>query len=295
MEKDLPDKCVHSTPASRVLGYTRWNEDVIRIESSEEVVPASAITTTIETSSTFTTSNPPAKIKISLSQTQIACKPPTKPSAIPKRTMPWRPSAALNQSMSLQTQKAPYSSKMSTSDSDSNNEVFAESLPEPKAKNIVTPKASLINPSTACGIPVIEKRNLLRKFSAPTIEVTTAAFGQPNGSPKLGARLAAHASSSVSLVPRNLVGNAKPVNTNQYVDDKHKCAVCTNPFSDPRVLDCLHTFCYACLCNLNPAGVLGLAEATKDEGNGGGDVAHRQRVGEGSDMDLSGNFLSHIF
>lgn len=84
--------------------------------------------------------------------------------------------------------------------------------------------------------------------------------------------------------------------TNQYMDDKHKCALCTNPFSDPRVLDCLHTFCFACLCNLNPAGVLRVADETRAAESTttafvdvDGDVVNRQRViGEGSDMDLSG-------
>lgn len=290
----------NSLPANRILGYTRWNEDIIQVEQTEDTVTATTSTTT---STTFTTTNPPTKIKISLSQTQIACKPPNKPSAIPKRTIPLRPSAVLNQSMTLQHQKLG-TKKLSTSDSDSYNEVFAET--KPKAKNI-TPAGPLkprpSNLSTDCRIPVTEKLSLLRKFSAPIIEVTP--IGQPNGSPKLGARLAAHATTNSVGTLLNVGVKPKPMyttNNNQYMDDKYKCAVCTNPFSDPRVLDCLHTFCFACLCNLNPVGVLGVAgekhaEATVSsiEVNGDEMGNRRRMVGrEGSDMDLSGRIDIYI-
>lgn len=282
-------------PANRILGYTRWNEDIIQVEQSEEI--DTEISTTIETTSTFPTTNPPAKIKMSLSQTQIACKPPTKPSAIPKRTIPLRPSAVLNQSMSLQ--KKLTTSKLSTSDSDSYNEVFAESKPEPKKSSpSVLSKPNTSNLSTDCRIPVTEKRTLLRKFSAPIIEVTPV--GQPNGSPRLGARLAAHHETTTSSMGNLNTGGKSKLstnntnNTNQYMDDKHKCTVCSNPFSDPRVLDCLHTFCFACLCNMNPAGGgLGVVGETHAEGaafvdvNGDG-VGRRRLAGDGSDMDLSG-------
>lgn len=300
-------------PANRVLGYTRWNEDIIQVDRDEENVETIS-STTIERSSTFTTTNPSAKIKISLSQTQIACKPmaSNKPSAIPKRTIPLlRPSAVLNQSMSLQNPKLK-TKKHSTSESDSYNEVFSESKPKPKSSTTspiaVGLKPNSINPSTDCRIPVTEKLSLLRKFSAPIIEVTP--IGQPNGSPKLGARLAAHATTARSVSALlNAAGKPSKLsadNTNSYMNDKHICAVCTNPFSDPRVLDCLHTFCFACLCNLNNStGGLRVADETHHAEvvtktfveNAHEAVMGRRRrgVGEGSDMDLSGEWYEEIW
>lgn len=35
-----------------------------------------------------------------------------------------------------------------------------------------------------------------------------------------------------------------------YLPDKYKCGLCVHALSDPRVLDCLHTFCLECLYNI---------------------------------------------
>lgn len=38
-----------------------------------------------------------------------------------------------------------------------------------------------------------------------------------------------------------------PTDVNRLVEDKFKCGICKMPFTDPRVLDCLHSFCLQCL------------------------------------------------
>lgn len=39
-----------------------------------------------------------------------------------------------------------------------------------------------------------------------------------------------------------------------YLSDKYKCGICLHALSDPRVLDCLHTFCLECLHTNNNRG-----------------------------------------
>lgn len=305
MDPEKPDESSskqHAPSANIVLGYTRWNEEVIKVESAEECesIPLNSETPSLPT---FGSSSPPGKIKISLSQSQISCKPPTKPSAIPKRTMPMRPSTVLNQSMLLQTKKTTAKNNCSTSDSDSYNEVFAEPIaiaklstkPKPKTK----PSVSVVQ-SSDCRIPATEKISLLRKFSAPTIEATALSLPTiRNGSPKLGARLASNGRNTASAGALMNVSKSK-LTSNQYLDDQHKCTICSNPFSDPRVLDCLHTFCFVCLCTLDAGGTraastggtagAGLLEETMILPDVDIGLANsRQRMNcDGSELDLSG-------
>lgn len=82
-----------------------------------------------------------------------------------------------------------------------------------------------------CIIPQCEKLALLRKFSAPV----------PNES-AIGA--------DTFVIQKQY--QTTPIISDSHsirakLPDKYKCHVCHNPFNDPRVLDCLHTFCLECL------------------------------------------------
>ena len=42
---------------------------------------------------------------------------------------------------------------------------------------------------------------------------------------------------------------ARNSSTDKVIDDVTECSICTEPFSDPRVLPCIHTLCLKCLMN----------------------------------------------
>lgn len=200
----------------------------------------------------------PTEITISLSQEQLSSKASsstaTKPSSIPKRAHHTRPS--LQQTAASSSFSATF---------DVYNEVF-EDKPIATVEPSILPAA--IEPNT------IVKQSLLCKYSAPTIRTTTStttsnsskpivAVSPPImlGSAILGARLAGHRTRST--IPPTRASNTVTANrfnsataaaaANKYLDDRYKCTICCNPFNDPRVLDCLHTFCYVCLCNVETA------------------------------------------
>lgn len=103
-----------------------------------------------------------------------------------------------------------------------------------------------------CYIPTNEKSSLLRKYSAPNI----AAASDPSHlqqllprSPSIGGSgrlpsLAAAAAASGQY-------HASPLQETTFLDAKLKCGLCKNAFIDPRVLDCLHTFCFQCILDMD--------------------------------------------
>jgi len=42
---------------------------------------------------------------------------------------------------------------------------------------------------------------------------------------------------------------ARPKSAGKELDDMTECCICTEVFTDPRVLPCIHTFCFKCLLN----------------------------------------------
>lgn len=70
-----------------------------------------------------------------------------------------------------------------------------------------------------------EKNNLLRKFSVSVV-----------GSNRQG--------------PTNLYDFNNTYNNARVLEQVFKCSICNDAYEDPRVLDCLHSFCLACLAEM---------------------------------------------
>ena len=49
------------------------------------------------------------------------------------------------------------------------------------------------------------------------------------------------------------VNNQSMINTAS--EDQFECPICSDRYTDPRVLDCMHSFCYKCLCELQKSQV----------------------------------------
>lgn len=58
---------------------------------------------------------------------------------------------------------------------------------------------------------------------------------------------------------------------------RSRCPLCTEPFSAPRILPCLHTFCTACLGRLEPFSDLALCREDSDSGSDGSGPHGQQR------------------
>lgn len=96
-------------------------------------------------------------------------------------------------------------------------------------------------------IPQQEKKHLLRKFSAPLLnrQQTLSLLAR---SPSFDELATVRRSSDRPLTLLR-PDSRSSANIRKFIDDKLKCPLCKNAFSDPRVLDCLHSFCFQCLCN----------------------------------------------
>lgn len=70
-----------------------------------------------------------------------------------------------------------------------------------------------------------EKNNLLRKFSVSVVD-----------SSKQG--------------PTNLYDFSNTYNNARVLEQEFRCSICNDAYEDPRVLDCLHSFCLACLADM---------------------------------------------
>jgi len=47
---------------------------------------------------------------------------------------------------------------------------------------------------------------------------------------------------------------ARPALIGKALDDMTECSICTEVFTDPRILPCIHTFCLKCLLNYGKDG-----------------------------------------
>lgn len=54
-------------------------------------------------------------------------------------------------------------------------------------------------------------------------------------------------SSSPKTTSKRSVERQHSETVNDFISDKLKCYLCKSVFKDPRVLDCLHNFCFNCL------------------------------------------------
>lgn len=70
------------------------------------------------------------------------------------------------------------------------------------------------------------------------------------------------------------------------LDDKFKCQICHNTLNDPRVLDCLHTFCLECLFEIEQSGAK--ANTTKVS------VSMASNSREDSEIDTSGSSRTYL-
>lgn len=117
--------------------------------------------------------------------------------------------------------------------------------PEPHPREVL----ALPAPNSFClpdyYIPQQEKKHLLRKFSAPLLN-RQQPLSLLARSPSFDESATVRRRSSDRPFRSELRSSA---NIRKFLDDKLKCPMCKNPFSDPRVLDCLHSFCFQCLCN----------------------------------------------
>lgn len=97
-------------------------------------------------------------------------------------------------------------------------------------------------------IPQQEKKHLLRKFSAPLLDLQQPQLSILARSPSFDNLATVRRSSDHRpLTFRTELRSS--ANIRKFLDDKLKCNLCKSPFTDPRVLDCLHSFCFQCLCD----------------------------------------------
>lgn len=89
-------------------------------------------------------------------------------------------------------------------------------------------------------IPQIERKSLLRKYSVPMIDAKRL----------IECEGAVAKSPSLQESYGQSIRNFDPKSN---LDDQYKCSICKNVFSEPRILDCLHSFCVKCLVNLDTA------------------------------------------
>lgn len=116
-----------------------------------------------------------------------------------------------------------------------------------------------------------EKSKTVRKVSMPTSELHSIGDNKNHAMSSLPYFRAEPAPQSgpFSILERKAVG----------LDDKFKCRMCHSTLNDPRVLDCLHTFCLECLFDMEqPAGKANAAKVN---------IVSSSR--ENSEMDMSGS------
>lgn len=93
-----------------------------------------------------------------------------------------------------------------------------------------------VNATVDCFIPPNEKVELLRKFSAPI----------PDDQNQIIDKFLIQKQYRTTPV---FPSDSYDIRTK--LNDRFKCNVCHNAFNDPRVLDCLHEFCFECLQGLH--------------------------------------------
>lgn len=122
-------------------------------------------------------------------------------------------------------------------------------------------------------LPTAVGRETARKFSMPNSKLhpNNDNKGHPMTSlPYIRTSAGPH-SGTFDIVERKAVP----------LDDKFKCCICLNTFNDPRVLDCLHTFCLECLFDIEQP----VAKANMAKVN----VVSAPYSRENSEMDMSGS------
>lgn len=123
-----------------------------------------------------------------------------------------------------------------------------------------------------------EKARTARKFSMPNPVVYSKSNHKSHpmtSLPYIGAASGPHA--GTFDIPEH---KAIPL------DDKFKCQICHNTLNDPRVLDCLHTFCLECLFDIEqPVAKVNMAKVN---------VVLASNSFENSDVDMSGSSCTYL-
>lgn len=107
-----------------------------------------------------------------------------------------------------------------------------------------------VNATDDCFLPPNEKVELLRKFSAPIPDDQNQIFDK---------FLIQKQYMTTPMFPSDSYDIRAKLN------DRFKCNVCHNAFNDPRVLDCLHEFCYECLQGLHESNKRENTDADRGE------------------------------
>lgn len=112
---------------------------------------------------------------------------------------------------------------------------------------------------------------------------TTRKFRLPNSQLHQIADNKNHAMTSLPYIRAGSQSSAFDIPERKAIplDDKFICRICHNPLNDPRVLDCLHTFCLECLFDIEqPAARASAARVN---------VVLVPNSRENSEMDMSGS------
>lgn len=119
----------------------------------------------------------------------------------------------------------------------------------------ISMRKPLFLPPPDYSISFAERQNLLRKYSVPAVVDSTV---QPQ---IISSR------HNWATASRTSKSSQEKNTTKKFLEDKYKCYVCKNPYTDPRVLDCLHTFCFQCVYDIdeNKIGIVSdLAQKNSD-------------------------------
>lgn len=187
-------------------------------------------------------------ISVCPAEERIAARPSalvtatTRPSGIPKRTTAFRPIVSMPST----------SADAALTHADLYNEVFEDKPISKVQPSVAAPTPAIFR---KCSMPI----DLTTVVAAPATHSSAPFAPQTPASGHRPVAAASNATPSAAAGHFLLASKARSAataatsNANKYLEERYKCKLCGNPFNDPRVLDCLHTFCYVCLCNAEAA------------------------------------------